>query len=710
MNKFLPAGRLRIALSILGVFLVLGFAWVVIDQRTMAGSQGETGTLEKMIVAGGNAAMDVDLNKLNGNKTRARNARINFELETNAFFKTLVFNEEFRGALPSSVKITTQESTNFPAKLHDSIGHLVFESLEWGGQYEFVIRDSNTGFIFFNVEGQEYEYDPNVRLLNIKGGRMLISDEFAAEMKRPSDAGAIVGTINIAATLRPIEVTTVINGETEANVLPAGAGTETNAGSVPGPDVVVGDLTGLAQFGSSAGTQVGLAVGTDSCNFGTVDLNWFANPSNDHPVIPQNLYRMKGGAGNSDTFEQIGQSSVKHAFTALTNNICALGCNGIGGSRLGSGCSDPYGASLNSGPNLGSRAWINPFTGAYPRNDSATPNNNHTGHTHLGPTHRILTEIADLVPAQNVGATYYAESQYVTPHEYVWCQANPTQCNMNNNVSYRRYNVTNAASPFSFSAAAATVRMKTALTAWTGASIVEFRPDPVNDGVAAIGYKVTNPSPGVWHYEYAIYNQNLDRAIQSFGIPVGSGVTITNAGFHAPPQHPGSTADGTVGSAGYSNAAWTSSNSGGVTTWSSETFAQNPNANAVRWGTLYNIRFDSNRPPANVNATVGFFKTGAPMTVQIQGPSTPTAAFVSVSGRVTNAAGQGLGGVRVSMADLGGVIRVSTVTSSFGYYQFDNVATGAMYSFTPVSKRHTFTPQTIAVNDNLTDLNFTALP
>ena len=252
MNKFLPAGRLRIALSILGVFLVLGFAWVVIDQRTMAGSQGETGTLEKMIVAGGNAAMDVDLNKLNGNKTRARNARINFELETNAFFKTLVFNEEFRGALPSSVKITTQESTNFPAKLHDSIGHLVLESLEWGGQYEFVIRDSNTGFIFFNVEGQEYEYDPNVRLLNIKGGRMLISDEFAAEMKRPSDAGAIVGTINIAATLRPIEVTTVINGETEANVLPAGAGTETNAGSVPGPDVVVGDLTGLARFGSSA--------------------------------------------------------------------------------------------------------------------------------------------------------------------------------------------------------------------------------------------------------------------------------------------------------------------------------------------------------------------------------------------------------------------------------------------------------------------------
>ena len=135
---------------------------------------------------------------------------------------------------------------------------------------------------------------------------------------------------------------------------------------MPGPDVIVGDLSGLAQFGSSSGTQVGLAVGTDSCNAGTVDLDWFALPDNDHPVIPQNLYRMSGGATNDERFEQIGQSNVKHAFTALTGNICGFGCNGVGGTHLGSGCSDPYSASLNSGPNLGSRAWINPFTGVIP--------------------------------------------------------------------------------------------------------------------------------------------------------------------------------------------------------------------------------------------------------------------------------------------------------------------------------------------------------
>ena len=136
-----------------------------------------------------------------------------------------------------------------------------------------------------------------------------------------------------------------------------------------------------------------------------------------------------------------------------------------------------------------------------------------------------------------------------------------------------------------------------------------------------IGYKVTNPSAGVWHYEYAINNQNLDRSIQSFSVPLGCGVTVSNLGFHAPPNHPGIANDGTVGSAGYSNAAWTSNQTASAVTWSSETFAQNPNANAIRWGTLYNFRFDSNRPPQAANATIGFFKTGEPITVAIQAPS-----------------------------------------------------------------------------------------
>jgi hypothetical protein len=72
-----------------------------------------------------------------------------------------------------------------------------------------------------------------------------------------------------------------------------------------------------------------------------------------------------------------------------------------------------------------------------------------------------------------------------------------------------------------------------------------------------MGYKVTNPSTGVWHYEYALYNQNLDRAIQSFSVPLGPGVNISNIGFHAPRQEPGWANDGTFNNQGYSSTPWT---------------------------------------------------------------------------------------------------------------------------------------------------------
>ena len=72
-----------------------------------------------------------------------------------------------------------------------------------------------------------------------------------------------------------------------------------------------------------------------------------------------------------------------------------------------------------------------------------------------------------------------------------------------------------------------------------------------------MGYKVTNPTPGVYHYEYAVYNHNLDRSIQSFSVPLGAGANLSNIGFHAPPQEPGWANDGTLKGQGYSSMPWT---------------------------------------------------------------------------------------------------------------------------------------------------------
>ena len=605
--------------------LLLGNSWgISAAQPEGTSSPGDTGVLEKMIVAQGSAAMEIDLGRLAGSNSRSRTSTLRFALVPDSFFTIIVFNGELRGLLPSAAALRPEKnSAALPAKLTASYQQLILENVPFGEPYDLVVRDGKTGFVFFNIEGHNLDYRPNEHVFSVQGGRLLLSKEFAAALGRPAAAGSVVGKISMAATMRAIEVTRVANGEVTSDALPALR--QPTVGTVPGPDVIVGDLSGLTQPDVSSGTQVGLAVGTDSCNAGAVDLDWFASPSNDHPVIPQNLYRMSGGTTNNERFEQIGQSSVKHAFTALTNDLCAFGCNGTGGTHLGSGCSDPYSASLNSGGSghtLGSRAWINPFTGDYPRADSTTPPNSHTGHTHTGPSHRILVEVGDLNTSLNPGATYFVEAQYITPHEYVWCQAHAGQCNMYNNVSHRQYLVTGTGSPFSFSASTfATVRAKPAIGEWTGATLSQIEPAPGTDGIGTVGYKVTNPSAGVWHYEYAIYNQNLDRAIQSFSVLVGTSVTLSNIGFHAPPQHPGWTGDGTPSNAGFSSTAWAQSQAGGSMTWNSQTFAQNQGANAIRWGTLYNFRFDANRPPQSANATVGFFKTGAPITVAVQAPS-----------------------------------------------------------------------------------------
>ena len=526
-------------------------------QSAAKSPEGDTGTLEKLIVASGNVVMDLDLNRLAGSGSGTHQAKlenVRFDVGPNSFFAVLVFNNALRGPDLGSMGLIWGNSRVLPEPLNGSANQLVIEKLASDAAFDLAVRDGKTGFVFFNIEGNVYDYDAAAHLLSITRGRLVISEELARKLGRPADAGVVVGEISISTTMYPIEVTTVVNGAIQSSILPARNGGAPNVPDfVPGPDVIVGDLPSMIQAGAT-GTQVGLGVATTSCNNGNVELDWFQLSNTDHPVIPQNLYRMSGGATNDDRFEQVGQSWLKHAFTALQQNACGFGCTAAAnGTHLGVGCSDPYGASLNATQSgLGSRAWVNPFTGAFPSTAA-----NHSGHTETGVTHRLLVEGSDLNTTLNPGATYYAEAQYVTPHEYAWCQANPGQCNMYNNASYRRFNITGTTS-FTFAPVGSTFRTIPAINAWTGATVNTIEPVPGTDGRAFIAYKVTNPSAGVWHYEYAINNQNLDRGIQSFSVPLGTGITVSNLGFHAPLNHPGIANDGTQGSAGFSNAAWTS--------------------------------------------------------------------------------------------------------------------------------------------------------
>ena len=589
------------------------------DTGKVVQSEEQDGTLQKMIVENGSVTMDLDLNRLNGIGSAAPStAKLQFTVAANSFFSVLVFNDLLRGPDHGSMTLVPQNSaSDLPLSLSASIRQLVVEKLPSGAAFDLAVRDGKTGFVFFNVEAGRYAYEATGQSLSITGARLLISNQFAKALGRASDAGSIAGQISVTAAMEPVEINHLDqNGNVISASLPALK--QPSVGTVPGPDVIVGNLLDFVQSENGAvGGRVGLALGTDACNKGIENVDWFALPNSDHPFIPQNVYRMSGGASNNERFEQIGQSWGKHAFAAASSNSCGFGCNGVGGTQLGSGCSDAYGAGLNgSQTGIGSRACVNPFTG----NFNGSTANNHSGHVHDVTSHRMLVDVNDLNTSLNPGATYFAEAEYIVPHEGTWCQSHPDQCNMYNNASYKQYTVTGINQPFSFSAVGSTVREHPAITAWTGATVSQIEPDHGNDGIWFMGYKITNPSTGVWHYEYALYNQNLDRSIQSFSVPVGPGVNISNIGFHAPIQQPGWANDCTFNSQGYSSTPWAVTQDASSITWSTETFAQNQNANAIRFGTLYNFRFDADQPPNPTNAMAGYFKTGSPSFVGVQAP------------------------------------------------------------------------------------------
>jgi hypothetical protein len=88
--------------------------------------------------------------------------------------------------------------------------------------------------------------------------------------------------------------------------------------------------------------------------------------------------------------------------------------------------------------------------------------------------------------------------------------------------------------------------------------------------------------------------------------------------------------------------------------------------------------------------------------------SAPTAASVSISGRVLTAAvenGRGLRNATVYLTKANGET-LTRQTSSFGYYRFDDIEAGQTVTISVVAKRYQFSPQVVNVTEELTALNF----
>lgn len=355
-----------------------------------------------------------------------------------------------------------------------------------------------------------------------------------------------------------------------------------------GPDVVAWCIGGQGGFdveyyGSSGGVG-GYSMATVSCNYGDEVANWYGG-TDQAPVIMQNAFRIDGDG----VFEQIGmQAFMKHSFCALSEPGCGS-CQATNCNTLGIGCADTYWAGLNSGGNA-PRSDVNAYAGSYTYPFTHSP----SGPTSIRGNLQIAN--ADVDPASNPGARYFIEAQYITEDDATWG-------NQMNNASWREIGFNSISSPYAIgNGPSATNVGEPAILAWgqIDPSVVITEVLAPEDGKIIVGVRVVDNGDGTYDYDYAIHNLNCDRSIGVVEVPTGSAI-ISNVGFKDIDYNSGEIYDGTD---------WTNSVVPGSVSWNTVTYDQNPNGNALRWGTMYNFRFRATAAPETGDIELSLFKPG----------------------------------------------------------------------------------------------------
>jgi hypothetical protein len=367
-----------------------------------------------------------------------------------------------------------------------------------------------------------------------------------------------------------------------------------------GPDLIIADITGVANYGTSGG-RTAWSVGTRQANVGNAALA-YAGTTSQHPAEGQALFRLTTAAG-ALRFEQIGQSWLFHGALALGQTGPCAACQGSTGSTLGVGCASPDTASATgTQPALGPTWQVNPWTGQFPYPPANPP---HSGAI----ARRLQAAAADLVP----DASYFVEVHAIAPDD-------AAAGNGSNNASYRPCSITPATSAMLL--AGSTVTEQPAITAWQAADplVTQSAAQAAGEGLFIVSSRATDLGNGTWHYEFAVYNMNSDLAAGAFTVPLSRSASLANTGFHDVGYTDG---DG-INNVNHDGTDWLAVRDDVLETlsWNTTPFAADPNANALRWGTLYNFRFDSSAPPAAGFVTLELWKSpGVALLVPAQVPA-----------------------------------------------------------------------------------------
>ena len=469
--------------------------------------------------------------------------------------------------------------------------HLSRASVAALGESDFLIRSVK---IHFDPDGVPYggpgPADHKQPVLRIKAWDLVISPSLARDLGRPELAGKPIGSGKVDGL--PI----FYDGPWS---YPPGQNPDTpyggSGGDAAGPadggvlDVKLGilsSITAQGHVGTFPNGRVGLATATTSCNVGTVNVDWLAPMQESHPGITQSLYREMG-----NRFEQVGVAWAKHGFFALSNSQCTP-CQGGSpqGKFLGVGCSDTYGTS-NNGDRfyLGPRDEWNPFTSEWEACGSffdgvpvdCQRDQNGSG---FGPVdHKLEAFDYDLALA---GATYYYEGNYLVQQDV----------DKTNNVGSRRCTMTWNGSSWSFSTPGSNpLVMGPAIERW-GEMRSTVGLDPV-DGKVILAVQTVDLGGGLWRYEYALYNWDLDRKVRAFSVP-----TCGNASdfyFHDIDDQAAND--------------WLPVVAGGNVTWTfpDVELAGVKVAGPLSYSTLYNFGFTSDVAPGPRDAALTIHEAGA---------------------------------------------------------------------------------------------------
>jgi len=370
-------------------------------------------------------------------------------------------------------------------------------------------------------------------------------------------------------------------------VVVAVGGASTVVGAGTSPDLIVGSVSMIQKFGTVDGITA-YSAGINSCNIGTANLAWEFETMH-HPLIAQQMYRLHDGR-----FEMIGLSWCHHGLCALQQSLCGtcipagVGCP----SALGVGCSNVSSASSTGlQMHLGPRSAVHGTTGefALPWNVAAPAE----------PTigRRLQVHSDDLDPSRHPGALYFVEVLHVHVDDAAAGAAL-------NNASHRQVVVGAFNDGWNLTFNDLTVVGLPAIHAWQqhDPEVHLATVDVDADGRFIAASRAHDNGDGTWSYEYAVMNFNSDRSARSFTVGVPRGAVVTSTGQTIVNHHSGEP---------YSTDPWTIAVTDDSVTWTTSAHADDENANALRWGTMFSFRLVTDAPPRMGSAQIGLFKPGS---------------------------------------------------------------------------------------------------